>query len=327
MQALLGEQARNGAGRIQPGLRRWLDSPPPGLALAIGPQRVAGLRRLPGGPAPQRGALAALPPGAVQPSAQHPNLAQPEPVRAAIEQVLETLGGRGSEVILLLPEMTARVTLLEFEQLPAQAAELQQLVRFRLRKSLPFDPEEAALSLTVVSGRAAAAKEAPAQVLAAIADRHRLDEYEDVLEAAGARAAMVMPAALAALAALPELRAGALLVKADACQLAAAFIWDGYPRFCRVVESGPDGQPEDSDLYTTLAYYRDFCEQQAGANGRRPQIIAAGLSPARLARLRQEQDWAELCDARQAAALPENWPAGSEGEWLALRGAFENSFL
>ena len=315
------ELKRGGSGR----LRRWLDSPPPSLAIAIGPQHVAGLRRQAGGPQPQGSAVSTLPAGAVKPAAQHVNLAQPAIVQAALREVLDALAGQGNEIILLVPEMTARLTVLEFEQLPDSEPELRQLVLFRLRKALPFEPEETAMSLMVERARKTAAS---ARVLAAIADRRRLDEYEEAVAEAGARAVTVMPAALAALAALPELRGGALLVKADACQLTAAFAWEGYPRFCRVVESNTDGQPDDADLYTTLAYYRDFLEQQQGMKPNEPpQVITAGLDAARLARLRLEQNWAELRDARDLAPPPHHWPAGSEGEWLALLGAMENSFL
>jgi type IV pilus assembly protein PilM len=49
-------------------------------------------------------------------------------------------------VIAILPDTSVRVVLLDFETLPAKRDEAEAVVRFRLKKSLPFDPADARIS-------------------------------------------------------------------------------------------------------------------------------------------------------------------------------------
>ena len=55
-------------------------------------------------------------------------------------------GGRGRDVIALLPDAAVRVVFLDFETLPSNRQEAEAVVRFRLKKSLPFDVEKAQVS-------------------------------------------------------------------------------------------------------------------------------------------------------------------------------------
>src|SRR5579875_3127533 len=124
------------AGRRRAPLARWLDSPPPRVAVEIGGDA----------------ALAPLPAGAVAAAAAEPNVRDAAALTAALRQALERVGGMGREVVLLLPDLAARVMVLEFEEIPRRAEDLAALVRFRLRKTLPFDPESAVLAAEVVEG-------------------------------------------------------------------------------------------------------------------------------------------------------------------------------
>ena len=73
-------------------------------------------------------------------------------------------GGAGSAV---------RVLLLDFDELPAKAAEALPVVRFRLKKLLPFDADDAAVSYQVM-----ATSKVGMQVLAVAMPREVLAEYE-----------------------------------------------------------------------------------------------------------------------------------------------------
>ena len=87
-----------------------------------------------------------LAPGSVVPDLMEPNLRDGAAIRQAIESALGSVGGRSRDVIAILPDTAVRVVLLDFETLPAKRDEAEAVVRFRLKKSLPFDPNDARVS-------------------------------------------------------------------------------------------------------------------------------------------------------------------------------------
>src|ERR1700722_8031950 len=87
-----------------------------------------------------------LAPGTVVPDLTEANLRDGAALRQAIESALGSLGARSRDVIAILPDTTVRVVLLDFETLPAKPVEAEPVVRFRLKKSLPFDLDAASIS-------------------------------------------------------------------------------------------------------------------------------------------------------------------------------------
>ena len=83
-------------------------------------------------------AFVPLPPGALVPGIEEPNLRAPEAVTAAIRSALDEVSPRTRSVTLVLPDTLVRVFVLDFDSLPAKAAEAIPVVRFRLRKMVPF---------------------------------------------------------------------------------------------------------------------------------------------------------------------------------------------
>lgn len=304
------------AGRRRAPLARWLDSPPPRVAVEIGNDAVLAARVRPGergAPRLAQTALAPLPAGAVVAAAAEPNVRDAAALTAALRQALERVGGMGRDVVLLLPDLAARVMVLEFEEIPRRAEDLAALVRFRLRKTLPFDPESAVLAAEVVEAGG------ERSVLAVVAARARVEEYEAALEAAGARAARVLPAGLAALMAARELGHGTLLLRHEGGALTSAFAWDEAPRLFRVLPAAPALAYED--LYPSAAYFRDFHEGRGeAATDSRPRIAGFGVPAELLERLRRDCDWA---DVAAAPAWPGSLLAEAEdGErFLAVAGA------
>ena len=68
-------------------------------------------------------------------------------------------GGSGlRDVTVVVPDAAVRVLLLDFDQLPAKAAEALPVVRFRLKKLLPFDADDAMVSYQVMSSEKDAVK-------------------------------------------------------------------------------------------------------------------------------------------------------------------------
>ncbi len=95
-------------------------------------------------------AFAPLSPGALVPGIEEPNLRAPEAVAAAIRSALDEVSPRTRAVTLVLPDTLVRVFVLDFDSLPAKPAEAIPVVRFRLRKMVPFDVEHAGVSYQVL---------------------------------------------------------------------------------------------------------------------------------------------------------------------------------
>jgi len=83
---------------------------------------------------------------------------------------------------------------LDFDSLPTKAAEAFPVLRFRLRKMVPFDVEHAGLSYQILQESKRECK-----VLAAVLPGPVLAEYEAAVRAAGYEPGAVLPSGLAAL--------------------------------------------------------------------------------------------------------------------------------
>ena len=138
-----------------------------------------------------------LPAGALVPGIGEQNLRAPEVVGNAIRTALGEVSPRTRAVTLVLPDTVVRVFFLDFDSLPAKAAEAMPILRFRLRKMVPFDVEHAAVSYQVLTENTSECK-----VLAAVIPGPVLAEYEAAVRAAGYEPGAVLPTSLAALGAI-----------------------------------------------------------------------------------------------------------------------------
>jgi type IV pilus assembly protein PilM len=177
-------------------LARWLASPPPDAAVEISPERVsvATMGTRGGGLVVQAYAAEAVPAGALVPSLTGHNIVDREAVVGALRAALDRLGTRPKRTALIIPDVAAKVSLLRFEQVPARREDLDQLVRWQLRKSTPFPIEEACVTYSQ-AGRSLEGTE----FVAAVARRQVVQEYEGVCEAVGAYAGLVDLATLSVL--------------------------------------------------------------------------------------------------------------------------------
>jgi type IV pilus assembly protein PilM len=128
-------------------LKYLVSDPPPLLVFEISRQAVVGAQRHPRSLRIERRAEHRLPEGAIEPDPGRLNVHDPEALRRAVANLLEQLGPvRRPQVALILPDASARLTVLDFDQFPADAQEQQKLLRFRLKKTVPFDIEQARLA-------------------------------------------------------------------------------------------------------------------------------------------------------------------------------------
>ena len=156
-------------------------------------------------------------------------------VVAALRKALEAVSLRSREVTLIVPDAAVRVLLLDFDELPAKPVEALPVVRFRLKKLLPFDADNAAISYQVM-----ATAKGSLQVLAVAMPRQLLDDYESVVREAGFEPGAVLPSTLAALAGLPEQEAPLLVVNAGREGVTTAIVKAGVLLLHRTVDLGAD---------------------------------------------------------------------------------------
>lgn len=138
---------------------------------------------------------------------------------AAVRSVLEAVVLKTREVTLVVPDSAVRVLLLDFDELPAKAAEALPVVRFRLKKLLPFDADDAAVSYQIM-----ATSRGIVQVIAVAMPREVLEDYENVVREAGFEPGAVLPSTLAALAGLSENEIPLLVVNAGSEGVTTAIV-------------------------------------------------------------------------------------------------------
>jgi type IV pilus assembly protein PilM len=185
-------------------------------------------------------ARADLAEGAVVPGLKVGNIVNRTAVTAALRRVLDGVAGSGRErlrdVTVIVPDAAVRVLFVDFDQLPSKAAEALPVVRFRLKKLLPFDADEAMVSYQVMS----TAKDS-VKLLAVAMPKAVLEEYESAVLAAGYLPGAVLPSTLAALAGLDEAEAPVLVVNAGLGTVTTAIVQAGMLMLHRSVDMSVGG--------------------------------------------------------------------------------------
>jgi Tfp pilus assembly PilM family ATPase len=167
----------------------FVSAPAPGLALGIEAGRViaVALSSAGGLPVVTAHAVEPLPPGVVAPGLGSGNVKDPATAAAAIRRVLQRLGGHHRRVALALPDSVGKVSIVRFEKVPGRQDDLEQLIRFQVRKSTPFPIEDAQVTYAPGVSVSGGGRE----YVVVVARRDVVREYESVAEAAGLHPGMV----------------------------------------------------------------------------------------------------------------------------------------
>jgi len=218
----------------------------PRVACDISTQGVVAARSAVAGGPLGAVARAELAEGAVVPGLKPGNVADRVAVAAAVRKTLEEVGmkanSRDADITLVIPDAAVRVLLLEFDALPNKLSEALPIVRFRLKKLLPFEADDAMVTFQVMS-----TSKSIVRVLAVAIPRDVLAEYETAAREAGYEPGSVLPSTLAALAGI-DAEEAALLVNANVMGVTAAIVRGGILMLHRTV----DLQPEPAGMPANL---------------------------------------------------------------------------
>ena len=228
--------------------------PKPKLACEIAADRVLAGRLGDKGEGLEACAARELAAGCIVPDLVEGNLRQAQAVRTGIEAALGSVAGRSKDVIAIVPDAAVRVMLVEFDTLPSDQEEALGVVRFRLKKSLPFDVEKAKISYHAqkVSDEV--------RVVAAVGLTSVIEDYEAAFRDAGYNPGVVLPSMLAALGAA-EAKRPTMVVKVDANTTSIAILNEDQLQLFRTLENPRGvtitGEQLAEEVYPSVVFFQD----------------------------------------------------------------------
>lgn len=266
-------------------LRALLLDPPPSQVFEISAGGIASARLGEGAPAIAFQPLSA---GALEVSPLKDNVRNEEAFDAAVRAAAGNGPGRRRRVALILPDYCTRIAVLDFDAFPGTVEEQEHLVRFRMKKSVPFDIEGAALSYFA---QAKSGQKNKIEVVVAVTALEILARYEAPFRAAGLHPGIVTTSLLAA---LHLVAADGVTVLAKVCGnvLTVGVLDGGALKLVRCVDlERVETREIESVLLPTLAYVEDELGRPA------KRVLLCGFGP-------RAEEW--------AAVWPETWGVAVE---------------
>jgi type IV pilus assembly protein PilM len=233
----------------------------PPAAVEISPEGVLAAALPPKGQGPVY-AFEPLPQGALVPGIAEPNLRAFDAVSSAIRKALGEVSLCSRSVSLILPDPVVRVFVLDFDSLPSKSAEAVPVIRFRLRKMVPFDAEQAGVGYQVLAQTRDEYK-----VLAAVLPGPILAEYEGAARAAGYEPGAVLPSSLAALEGIDSIEA-VLAANLGAGALTTSIANGNDLLLYRTLELPEDPELRVSEVHRGIAVAAAYFEDKLGARPR-----------------------------------------------------------
>ena len=224
------------------------------LACEISAERVIAARASDRADSIESCSVRTLPQGIITPDLTAGNVVSREALLEAVSDVLAAVADRSRELILIIPDVACRIALLDFDALPDKPAEADAVVRFRLKKSLPFDVDRAQVSYQASSSNGMV------HTVAVVALQSVISEYESILREAAFVPGVVVPSTIAALGLVDSSRPTLLLkVATDSVSLAIAN--DNSLLLFRTLEnvmgSSTAAERLADDLYPSLVFFQD----------------------------------------------------------------------
>ncbi len=268
--------------------RLWFE-PPPAVGIEFCSEAVGVARWEPGQGMIDQLTTEPLPEGALRASPVRENFQRFDDVRRAVAAALGRLGRKpGGNVAVFLPDVSARVTVLDFDSLPEKMDDALPLIRWRLKKAVPFEIDDA--SVAFQRQRHRAPSDGAQEVVVAAAPSAVVRQYEAIVESLGYRPRFVTVSSLAALGLLEQTdhpHSGTMLLRASGRLLTVVVTSGGALRMFRATElPGEEVHSVEevvSDAYGSGVYFED------NFGGRIERIHLAGFG----------RRTSEICDAAE----------------------------
>lgn len=296
--------------RLPKFISRVVNDPPPRFVFELSEAGIAVGRS---GAPPQVG-FTALEAGVLAVSPVKDNVLRMDVLSDRVKALAPRGEKKRQRAVLILPDHAVRVSVLDFDAFPNEAEQQASLVRFRIKKSLPFDLDAAHVSYFAQAGNGGGKKHW--DVVVAVTPLEILARYEAPFRAAGFQPGVVTTSALCALELVRE-EGVVVLAKLSGRALTLAVTAGGVLKLLRTLELADGGAEEiASHLFPTFAYIEDNLAARA------KKIVACGLgSLADELRREIDSDELEVEPLRSRFASPHPYDAGLLGYLEAMEEA------
>ena len=275
----------------------------PKLACEITPERIIAARAMDDASGIDSYTARSLATGALLPRLAEDNIANADILKQAVSDALTTVGARSHDLISILPDASVRIVLLDFDTLPDKKHDADGVVRFRLKKSLPFDVDHAAVSYNVQN------RNGKVQVIAAVVLSSVLAEYENLFRNLGYAPGVVIPSTLAALGNV-DTTDSVLVIKTDAVTTTLAIVSNQQLMLFRTLDNqGVSVEQLVPDVHASLVFFQDTYDMRVN------RILVGGLIDAETVRpvleAQTEVPVQDLVASRHLGSTRPNFPSSA----------------
>lgn len=169
-----------------------------------------------------------------------------------LRELIEETGFKGHEIGVVIPDDSARISFITTETLPGSEEERTAFIRWKLKKTVPFEIDTAQIAYNVMGTRTSGENKG-SDLLVTLSPRSVIEEYELLMEELGCEAGFVIPSSLAALNLFAVPDGDVLFLKIAPECIATTIFRNGHAEFYRKVAE----TPLFDAIYPTLMYYQD----------------------------------------------------------------------
>ncbi len=267
-------------------VQRWVAEPPPDHLFEITESSLSLVSsRTPSQPREQIFLERGL---TISPSAS--NLLKPDLYRQALPALAQTTNLKRMGAALVIPDYAVRMAVLDFENFPQAEPEQIALIRFRLRKSVPFHIEEAQVSYAVQLQKAKRV-----EVLSVAIAKPILSEYEELFTTSGYQVGLITPSVLAALPLCRTDETGLTIVaKAAGSTLSVLLLEGAAIRLVRCINLSSNDESDmagagDLSVLDLVQQTLAYAEDQLGESVKRLLLCGFGAETDLLGKLAQKE--------------------------------------
>lgn len=215
-----------------------------------------------------------------------PTLGSTAEIVKSVRELFEATATKPGRVGVVMPDNLAKVSILHLPEAPASRKQLDEIVRFKLRRAIPFRLEEARITYQSLPGKGKGV-----DILVVVMRRFAVEQYEGILTSIGARPGLVdlstpnlLNLARSRIAAMNGDGGDVAVLNCAAGYFTLVIQRDGRVIFFRSKsvpdDIDPDGEAAGEllsrEIAHSLAYYREKLE---GENLERAIVRSASIAP------------------------------------------------